>query len=149
MQSAKIIEKVSGMSKIGKISVPLETWNCASNIELHPVSFCQSASSQPLLVQANKAVCKLGFLRKTEFEYLLAVIDNKIWNLDRSGLWSKKSNSLNNHCGFASKASQKSGNLGLLHFNCILVISRIRQLLLLLICIQGWITPLFLAQSYQ
>ena len=125
----------------------MEIWNCDSIFEIYPFSIYQSASSQQLLVQANMENCKLEYLGKTEFEYLLGFFDNKIEILGLSRIWSKETNALNNYCGFATEASQTRRNLGLLQFICIVRNSRVQQTLWVLICTRNWITPHFLATN--
>ena len=71
------------------------------------------------------------------------------WTFQSVRTLRQKANALNNQCAFATNASSKSAKFGLLQFDCILDVSRIRHLLLLLICVQGWITPVFSAQTYQ
>ena len=117
----------------------METWNCDSKPKIHAFWIYQSASSRQLLVQASLVDYKIGATEKTEFENLLGRLAKK-WILGLSGLGSKKTNPKNNHCCFATKASHKSGDLGLLHFNFILSISRARHTLMLFVCIQIWLT---------
>ena len=127
----------------------LKPWNCDTKIKIHLFSIYKSASSQQILVQASTEDYKLGYLGKTELEYLLGPIDNNVENLSLSGFWSEKASSLKNHCAFATNVSQKSGRFGLLQFDCNLGFPRVRHKLLLLICIQSWITPLFLRPAHQ
>ena len=124
----------------------METWNCDSNPKIHAFWIYQSASSRQLLVQASLEDYELGATEKTEFEYWVGRLATKM-DFRLVGTWKQKTNSKNNHCWFATKASHKSGNLSLLHFCCILSFSRVQHVLLLLICTQSWITPHFLGAN--
>ena len=136
MPSTMPIEKILGQYQ-EKISVFLKSWNFDSKYKIHPCSIYQPASSQQMLVQASMEDYMLGYLGKIEFETLLGPIDNNVEFLSLSGLWSKKSKALKNHCAFATNAFQNSGKFGLLQFDCNFGFWRIRHILLLLICIQG------------
>ena len=100
------------------------------------------SSGKPRRLQARS-------YEEIEFEYLIGLFGNNKGFLGRSALGSTTTNPLNNHCAFATKATHKSGDLGLLHFNCILSSSRVKHILMLSFCTQSWSTPFFLEQTFQ